>query len=102
MPFPIADDTIYSIIADGEGEGIEDAIRQNMSIIKAADIAMVFTDGHIGDEPVNKKYLHSKGIFTYGLYCGDREDSTSLDAYFDKVIVKSDIVQLAEALILAA
>lgn len=82
-------------------EGLEANINSNLTICKQADFLFVYTDGSITDRPIEKSKLHAMGIQTIGLYAGTSKDSTlrSLLTYFDKAIIRSDALEIADAII---
>lgn len=99
---PLAMPTIESIQADGAAEGLAHALEGNRGILAEMDALMVFTDGNITDAPLNKRWLHSLGIFTAGIYVGTRSDAAqALEKYFDRVWVRPNLKVLLQDLVLS-
>lgn len=99
--FPVAQEVIDRIEAGGIGEGLASALSENMALAQAADHVMVYTDGQIGDIPMNKPMLHQHNIETWGVYVGSVQDCLEeLLLHFDKVLVRSSIEAIIDAIIL--
>lgn len=99
---PMSPSSIRRIEAYGQAEGLEFSLQENLKEAKAADYVFVYTDGRISDAPINKRLLHSRGIYTWGLYAGDSHVLFELTRYFDKVILRSDAERLVEAMLVHA
>lgn len=82
-------------------EGLEFSLSANSKQAREADLVFVYTDGQITDRPINKAALHTKGIFTWGLYAGDKslKIESSLQTYFDKAVLRSTAEELVDAIL---
>jgi hypothetical protein len=99
MSLPVQESHLSKILATYPREGLELALSQRLSECSKADEVMVFTDGRLVDAPVDKKFLHTRGIFTWGLYVGGTEVVEGLLKYFDKVVCRKDLKALVDAML---
>ena len=96
---PMSLESIGKITAFGEAEGLEYALRSNVEVLRGADFVCVYTDGSITDRPIEKNWLHQRGIHTTGLYVGDERYLSELQKYFDRSLIRADIEALAGAML---
>lgn len=98
---PMSRGAIERIAADGAGEGLAPTLLANRSIAAQMDLLLVYTDGNITDAPLDKKWLHSLGVFTWGVYVGKAPEAAArLTRYFDRILIRSSVTQLVQDLIL--
>ncbi|GAB1537143.1 hypothetical protein ADMFC3_27740 [Geovibrio sp. ADMFC3] len=97
VKFPVSEEKILSIPANGSAENIAGTINLTKPLLKRADYNFFFTDGDICDEPVDKKRLASEGIYTFGLYVGTK--NVNLERWFDRTIIKSSLKELIDELL---
>ena len=96
---PMSLESIGKIEAFGGAEGLEYALRENAGVLRGADFVCVYTDGCITDRPIQKDWLHQRGIHTTGLYVGDERYLSELLKYFDRALIRADIETLAGAML---
>jgi hypothetical protein len=96
---PMSLESIGKIAAFGAAEGLEFALRANVDVLRGADFVCVYTDGSITDRPIDKDWLHRRGIHTTGLYVGDGAYLSELVRYFDRALIRADIEALAAAML---
>ncbi len=96
---PMSLESIAKIKAFGGAEGLEYALRSNVEVLHGADFVCVYTDGSITDRPIEKHWLHQRGIHTTGLYVGDERYLSELQKYFDRSLIRADIEALAGAML---
>lgn len=99
MSLPVQEAGLSRIVATHPREGLEEALRKRVSECAKADEVMVFTDGRLVDAPIDKKLLHARGVFTWGLYVGGTEVVENLLKYFDKVVCRKDLKALVDAML---
>jgi hypothetical protein len=92
--FPVDDETIGQIIANGEAEGLEGSSQLTKKLLKDADLNFVFTDGNITDAPIK-----SKGLNLFGIYIGNPE-SCNLSKWFDKYLARETLDELIQKLLI--
>ncbi len=98
---PMADEVIARIAGFAGAEGLEPTLRDNLALAKDADYVFVYTDAQITDAPIDKKALHRYGVFTWGLYAGERGDyHEEMQKYFDKDIMRENAEALVDAMLL--
>lgn len=96
---PMSLESIGKIAAFGAAEGLEYTLRSNIDVLRGADFVCVYTDGCITDRPIQKDWLHQRGIHTTGLYVGDAGYLSDLQRYFDRSLIREDIEALAGAML---
>ncbi len=96
---PMSLESIGKIEAFGGAEGLEYALRSNIDVLRVADFVCVYTDGCITDDPIQKDWLHRRGVHTTGLYVGDNAYLSELQRYFDRALIRTDIEALAAAML---
>ncbi len=96
---PMSLETIGKIEPFGGAEGLEYALRSNIEVLRGADFVCVYTDGCITDRPIQKDWLHQRGVHTTGLYVGDEGYLSELLKYFDRALIRADIEALAGAML---
>ena len=96
---PMSLESIGKIEAFGSAEGLEYALRANIDVLRGADFVCVYTDGVITDRPIQKDWLHQRGVHTTGLYVGDAGYLSELQKYFDRSLIREDIEALAAAML---
>lgn len=94
----IDEDLVRKIPFHYTGEGLQSAIIQNENVITKRDLCLVITDGAITDDPIDKKRLHSKGVYTVGSYIGNPKNSAHLQKWFDAAVSRRSGTSLAAAL----
>ena len=97
--WPVDAEIIERIHAFGDGEGLQPSILAHANRIKACEIAYVFTDGNITDEPLDTSALLVRGLEVCGLYVGDDDACADLGRYFRRFIVRSTVGALVSALV---
>jgi len=81
-------------------EGLEFALQGNFALAADADLVLVYTDAQICDRPIDKRALHQRGIFTWGLYAGDHQSyREELERYFDRAILRKSIEEVVDAML---
>ncbi len=96
---PMSLQSIGKISAFGGAEGLEYALHSNLDVLRGADFVCVYTDGSITDRPIDKDWLHRRGIHTTGLYVGDERYLSELQKYFDRSLIRDNIEALAGAML---
>lgn len=98
---PLPESTLSGLLAWGDAEGLEYAMRANLQSLRQSDIVMVFTDGQICDMPIDKVFWHSQNVYTWGLYAGRAEHYVleALKRFFDRPVVRPSIEELLQAMI---
>ncbi len=96
---PMSLESIGKIEAFGGAEGLEYALRSNIDVLRVADFVCVYTDGCITDDPIQKDWLHRRGVHTTGLYVGDAGYLAELEKYFDRSLIREDVEALAGAML---
>lgn len=97
-PMPIKNDDFFINLSTVSKEGFASTVRQTRHILSGVDYVFIYTDGCIGDIP-DKNYAHQCGIYTYGLYAGDRNMTQELLKYFDCAISRDSIEEVINALV---
>ena len=98
--FPMALSNIEKISAHCGAEGLEGTLISNLQYAREADHVFVYTDGQITDSAMDKEFLHSRGIFTWGLYAGsEAEFLTKLLLHFDKAVMRKTAEELVDAIL---
>ena len=96
---PMSSESIARIQAFGGAEGLEYALRENIDVLRGADFVCVYTDGCITDRPIQKGWLHQRGVHTTGLYVGNDAYLSELQKYFDRSLIREGIEALAAAML---
>lgn len=98
---PMIDADISRIEGFAGAEGLEYGISDNIQHAINADYVFVHTDAQICDKPINKRGLHQKGVYTWGLYVGDSQPRIyeKLGEFFDKSIIRDSAVELVDAML---
>lgn len=96
--FPVDEDVIYGIPADGSAENIYGTTQKTKRILKGANYNFFYTDGQITDTPIDKRRLQAEGIYTFGMYVGESKNS-QLKEWFDRDIIKESFEELVNELI---
>ena len=100
---PLSDAEIGRIPSDGGAEGLHAALKAHQRLAQEADHVFVYTDAMICDTPLSREALHAKGIFTWGLYCGETGNfdsvRTEMLRYFDRQILRSTAFELVDAML---
>jgi hypothetical protein len=96
LHLPIEDQDIARIDPRFLGEGLTDAMRENITIIEQSDIVWVYSDGMTLDEPVKRSLLKRFSGKIYGVYLGEQASIEEWNEYFDNIIVEPTIEQLSE------
>ncbi len=84
-------------------EGMRETFEQKKAEMSESDIVIVMTDGMLGSAP-DKQALHARGVFVIGAYAkplapaDQSKVSSYLRSYFDKGVVRPDVMNLADAL----
>jgi hypothetical protein len=99
IELPMAEREIASIHACGNGEALQATLLANLHLARRCERTMVFTDAELTDEPVNKPQLNKFGVYTTGLYVGERSRQAVLERYFDRNFVRDSIEDVALALV---
>lgn len=98
---PMADEVIARIQGFAGAEGLEPTLKDNMAVVMDADYVFVYTDAQICDRPINKASLHRHGVYTWGLYAGERGDYLEeMQKYFDKAIMRDNAEALVDAMLI--
>lgn len=100
---PLSDEEVSRIPSDGGAEGLHAALTVHQRLAQEADHVFVYTDAAICDTPLSRHALHAKGIFTWGLYCGETSNlesvRTAMLVYFDRQILRSTAFELVDAML---
>ena len=99
-PFPVEHEIIKKLEGFANTEELAQTFKVYEAEMKRADINFVITDGMINDDPIDKATLHSKGIYTIGIYVGNPSDA-HLDKWFDMGIAKKTLHEAIDHLIYA-
>ncbi len=95
---PVKENVVSKISAVYSNEGLNGALNSTKNLLKSSDYVFVLTDGMITDEPVDKRELHLSGVYTTGIYIGNR--NVDLSKWFDKSITTESVESCAEELVL--
>jgi hypothetical protein len=98
---PVTDSVISRIHAFGNGEGLEPTMKAMVGRLRKSDYVLVYTDAEITDTPIRKEQFHRQGIHTYGVYIGDSEAASRLGAHFDKALIRENVENLVDALVIS-
>jgi hypothetical protein len=104
---PIKDPRIFQKFhAWSDSEGIANALEQTPSkrsafneIVSKSKICLVYTDGCITDEPLDRKPLRARGLYTVGICCSHNETTRELKCHFDAAIWRESLWGMADALV---
>lgn len=97
---PMADHLIARIQAFAGAEGLEPTLKDNLVLARDADYVFIYTDGQITDKAIDKAALHRYGVFTWGLYAGERDEFLEgMQMYFDKAILRDSAEALVDAML---
>lgn len=89
---------VSQIHAYGSAEGLKNALDSNREKLDAAHLTMVYTDGNICDEAIDRKEWHRRGVFTIGCYIGKSDDCPKLRNWFDAPLCRSTSELLAQGM----
>lgn len=92
--FPLKDEDIGHIIADGSAEGLAGTISKTKKLMKKADWNFCITDGNITDNAID-----SKGLHLFGMYVGD-SDYCNLSKWFEHYLARNTLEELIQKLII--
>lgn len=97
---PAPSHIIERMIANGGGEGLQSALRANLSRLKQVERVIVKTDGCLTDHPLDKAFFRRQGITLEGAYAGhlSEDEIANMLTHFDRVTVRPDLASLALAL----
>jgi len=99
LALPVAPDTIGRLEGNGDMEGLETALLVTAPLLRTLDLTLVYTDGQIGDTPVNRARLAHEGIAPIGCYAGDPSMQTAIARWFAPVLIAPTAEALAADLI---
>lgn len=99
VPMPFDSRILNHLKAPGGIEGFANTMRRNAAELVSSDLTIFFTDGRITDEHIKKEEWHQKGVYTIGLYVGKPEMSEVLHEWFDSVLVRDEIENIADSLV---
>lgn len=98
---PLEQATIDRIQGYAGAEGLEYTMRDNLALLREADFVFVYTDAQICDKPIDKEFFHRYGVYTWGLYAGDRGNFIDeMLTYFDKAILRDNAEALVDAMLI--
>jgi len=89
LKLPISDKDVDNIAGFSGSEGLENTLRNNISLLKQSDYVFVLTDGDISDGPIDKKLLASHNVKPIGLYIG--EEAKNLSKWFDRYVNRENV-----------
>ena len=96
---PMTMDQISHIQGWAGAEGLEGTLKGNLKLAREADLVLVYTDGSICDVPINKSDFHKYGIYTWGVYVGNKDCFDELNKYFDKALIRQSTEDLVDAML---
>lgn len=99
LPMALAD--IETIQADGGGEGLQNTMESTVSLLQEANVVIACTDANITDDPVNKKALHSRNIYTTGIYVGSSVALDKLKEHFDTALVGPSLEEVITDMVMS-
>lgn len=99
LQLPINRRDIERIHAFAAAEGIEAALRRNVTSLARCHRVFLYSDGAICDAQPDKSWLRARGVEVIGLYCGTEESAVNLATHTRKVIVRSTPMALATAMV---
>lgn len=91
--FPVRNDFIECIHANGSSEGLKDTINANKKAIKEADWTFVITDGNIGDNAIQTDMYNM-----LAMYVG-KPESCNMSKWFKKYTARTTLDELIQVLI---
>lgn len=99
LPMPFDARLLEHLYTPGGIEGFANTMRRNEAELVTSDLTIFFTDGLITDEHIKKEEWHRKGVYTIGLYVGNPSMSETLHQWFDSVLVRNEIENIADSLV---
>jgi len=96
---PLADSILNRIEGHSNSEGLEAALKATLPLLKQAQHVFVYTDAHITDAPIKKRFFNTQGIFTIGMYIGSQSQADDVLDYFDKALAAPSLELLADGLV---
>ncbi|RLA62493.1 MAG: hypothetical protein DRQ78_08020 [Epsilonproteobacteria bacterium] len=94
---------IWNLTQTGDAEYLWQNMKNNMESLENADINIVYTDGSICDDPIDKTFLERRDTHITGLYVSSamgvdnlKEHYKRNKMYFHHVVVRPSIQELAE------
>lgn len=94
---------IWNLTQTGDAEYLWQNMKNNMESLENADINIVYTDGSICDDPIDKTFLERRDTHITGLYVSSamgvdnlKEHYRRNKMYFHHVVVRPSIQELAE------
>ena len=96
---------IWNLSNTGGAEGLHVTMTEHFARLKESDVNLVYTDGSIQDEAIDKKYMESQEIELVGLYTNEEFTEETLmkhyekcSKYFTKTIIRKDALSLVNEL----
>jgi hypothetical protein len=85
--------------AEGIGLVLKPGSPSFAAITARSKLAIIYTDGDITDDPLDRRALKSKGLYTLGICCSSRDASAELKQHFDSFISRDSLFGLSDALV---
>jgi hypothetical protein len=82
----------------GHAEGLANAMERCRDDLVGASCTLVYTDGAICDDPIDRSLWHRRGVFSVGCYVGSADRCTKLRNWFDAPLCRSTVENLAQAM----
>ncbi len=96
---------VWTLDGHGGAEGLHRTMTEHFARLKESDINLVYTDGSIQDDAIDKKYMESQEVELIGLYTNadfKAEDVMKhyekCQKYFTKTIIREEALSLVNEL----
>lgn len=94
--FPLKEGLLKKIVTYKGTEGLAEVMKYLKPILKPNDFVLVFTDGVLADDPLDKLFFYRHKIDLYGVYLsGINNHGHDLKRYFDNYIVDDNLENIA-------
>ncbi len=94
--FPLDKNVLKRVVTYEVKEGLAEVMKHLTPLIKINDFVLVFTDGLLADDPLNKQFFKKHNINLYGVYLtGVSSFGYDLEQYFDNYIIEDTLEKIA-------
>lgn len=99
LDLPLSDEVICRMDVPGGVEGLADAMEEHKQELSEADLYIAYTDAHLTDKPIDRRFWREHNLPCIALYCGDSGYLDYLKKYFEKAIIREKIEDVAVELV---
>jgi hypothetical protein len=104
LPLPVKNVRDFALLwghspSEGIGLVLKPGSPSFAAITAKSKLAIIYTDGDITDDPIDRNALKAKGLYTIGICCAVRDTTPCLRKHFDSFISRDSLFGLADALV---